>query len=333
MDDYVQILARMHHLDLDPFVQAGIELSPRPADAALTGIRAYERAFRLSKVHPDPFMEFCLRWLKRHPPRHHVRPSVVVWDSGQFLHRQGRITAVIDIELAHIGDPMMDLAGLRMRSSVIDYGNLNDLYRRYEELTGDEVDLDAIEYHHFSFTITTQLALHRAVADPAPETDLMNYMQWCSECNLYAVEALADLVGVTLDKVELPAPQYSPASAAHRHLVDSIRAMEGVDEVSSYQLRAAYRLARHLKRFDEIGSFLAECDIDEVAAIVGRRPSDWADAERMLEAFVLEAETGYDADLIRLFHRRLERQRFLLGPDGSAIARHLPIQPIRSPST
>jgi aminoglycoside phosphotransferase (APT) family kinase protein len=330
MDEYVGILARMHHLDVGPFAEAGAALPARPSDVARTGIRAYERAYRVGKVRPDPFMEFCLGWLARNPPRHRVRPSVIVWDSGQFHHRAGRISALLDLELAHIGDPMMDLAGLRMRGTVIDYGPLDDLYRRYEDLTGDEVDRVAIAYQHFAFAITTQLAYHRALVEPTPDSDLMTYMQWCSESNLYAIEALAGFVGIELESVDLPDPSPSPAAVAHRHLVNSLRAMEGSDERSAYQLRTAFRLARHLQRVDEIGAALTQQDLDDVATVIGPRPSSWAESERELERFVIGADPRSDATLIRLFHRRLERQRALLGPAGSAMARHNPLQPIRA---
>jgi hypothetical protein len=318
MDEYVGILARMHHLDVGPFAEAGAELPARPSDVARTGIRAYERAYRAGKVRPDPFMEFCLGWLARNPPRHRVRPSVVVWDSGQFHHRAGRISALLDLEL-------------RMRGTVIDYGPLDDLYRRYEDLTGDEVDRVAIAYQHFAFTITTQLAYHHGLVEPTPDSDLMTYMQWCSESNLYAIEALAGFVGIELETVDLPDPSPSPAAVAHRHLVDSLRAIEGNDERSAYQLRTAFRLARHLQRVDEIGAALREDDLDDVAAVIGPRPSSWAESERELERFVIGADPRSDATLIRLFHRRLERQRALLGPAGSAMARHNPLQPIRAP--
>jgi aminoglycoside phosphotransferase (APT) family kinase protein len=331
MDEYVQILARLHRLAVGTFAEAGAELSDQPSDAALTGIRAYERAYRVEKVRPDPFMEFCLGWLGRNPPRHRVRPSVVVWDSGQFLHRHGRISALLDLELAHIGDPMMDLAGLRMRSSVIDYGPLDDLYRRYEDLTGDEVDPGAIAYHHFAFALTTQLAYHRGLVEPTSDSDLMTYMHWCSESNLYAVEALAGFVGIELEKVALSEPSPSPSAVAHRHLVDSLRAMAGSDERSAYQLRIAFRLARHLQRVDAIGASIIEHDLDDVAAIIGHRPSTWVESERELERFVIGADPGFDRPLIRLFHRRLERQRTLLGPEGSAMTRHRPLPPIGAP--
>jgi aminoglycoside phosphotransferase (APT) family kinase protein len=329
MDEYVEILVRMHHLDLKEFVDAGAELPPHAPDAAQTGIRAYERAYRVSKVRPDPFMEFCLRWLARNPPRHAVRPSVVVWDSGQFMHRNGRVVALLDLELAHIGDPMMDLAGLRMRSSVINYGSLGELYRRYQEQSGDAVDLAAIEYHHFAFAITTQLAYHRSLVEPTADSDLMNYLQWCSESNLYAIEALAGFAGIELDEVDLPEPSSSPASVTHRHLTESLRTMRGGDERSAYELRIAFRLARHLQRSDEVGASLAAENADDVATLVGHRPATWEEADHELERFVMRAGLEWDVPLIRLFHRRLERQRALLGPPGSAIAQHIPLESIR----
>jgi hypothetical protein len=222
----------------------------------------------------------------------------------------------------------MDLAGLRMRDTVIGYGDLRSLYRRYEELTGEAVDLDAIEHHHFAFALTSQLALHGAMAEPLPDTDLMTYMQWCSESNLYAVESLAHILGVALDDPDPPVPQASAVTGGHRHLVRSLRIMQGADDVGAYRLRIAFRLARHLERYNEIGAALVSDDLDDLAPLLGRRPARWEDAEAELERFVQGAGPGGDAALVRLFHRRLQRRRMLLGPPGSAMAAHLPLQPI-----
>src|ERR1035441_909344 len=76
------------------------------------------------------------------------------------------------------------LEGFRMRDTVIGFGDLRRLYRRYTEATGTDVDLGALEYFHFAFALTTQLALQGASAEPGPETDLMTYRHWCSESNL-----------------------------------------------------------------------------------------------------------------------------------------------------
>ena len=37
----------------------------------------------------------------------------------------GKILAVLDLELGHIGDPMMDLAAWRMRDTVVGYGDMH----------------------------------------------------------------------------------------------------------------------------------------------------------------------------------------------------------------
>ena len=57
----------------------------------------------------------------------------MVWDSGQFHHVDGHFTTVMDVEIGHLGDPMMDLAAWRMRETVIPFGDFNELYDRYGE--------------------------------------------------------------------------------------------------------------------------------------------------------------------------------------------------------
>src|SRR5206468_10842732 len=138
-------------------------------------------------------------------------------------------------------------------------------------------------------------------------------------------ESLAQFTGVTLDEVEMPEPEVSPVSIAHDHLVRSLRSMPVADELGSYQQRIAFRLARHLARFNEIGARVVERDLDDLQALLGTRPSSWPDGEAALERFVLTAGPEHDAALIMLFNRRLNRQRMLLGPPGSAMTTHLPL--------
>ena len=331
VDDYVQILARLHALDIAPFVDAGIMRADRPQQSGTFGLSRYEKVYRSVKVHPDPLMEFCLAWLRRNPPDSKGRESAIVWDSGQFHHADGRIVAVLDVEIGHVGDPMMDLAAWRMRDTVIGYGNFAELYDRYSELTGEPVDLDAIQRHHFAFTLTNQLPLGAALREPAPESDLMTNMQWCCETNLFATEALAELIDVELPTVETPNPRSSRASAAHEHLVRGLRSVDTEDEYIRYKLRTMFRLARHVARVDEIGDAVSEDDVDDLHQLLGQRPASWFEGEAELERFVLaDANTGrHDEALVALFHKRNLRAQMLLGPAGSAMARHLPIQMFR----
>lgn len=331
VDDYLQVLARMHALDIGPFVEGGIIRAERPEESGTFGQSRYELVYRSAKTHPDPLMEFCLGWLHRNPPRSGGRESPIVWDSGQFHHHDGRIAAVLDVEIGHIGDPMMDLAAWRMRDTIIGYGDFPTLYDRYGELSGEPVDLDAIKRHHFMFTLTNQLGLGQFLRDPPDGSDLMTNLQWCAETNLFATEALADILDVDLPTVEVPEERWSRATPALDHLVRDLRGVQTTDEYLRYHLRTLFRAARHAARADAIGDAVSEADLDDLHQLFGHRPASWLEGEAELERFVLaDAGTGqHDEALLGVFHKRNLRAHQLLGPAGSAMASHLPIQTLR----
>jgi len=328
VDDYLRVLVRIHALDPRPFAEAGILRAASPAESGTYGMSRYETIYRATKNAPEPFMEFCLGWLRRNPPSSRGREAVIVWDSGQFHHASGKIAALLDLELGHIGDPMMDLAAWRMRDTVVGFGDFKQLYARYAELSGKPVDLPALMRHHFAFTLTNQLVFGAALRKPPPESDLMTNLQWCCETNLFATEALAEILQLELPALETPAPRDSRGAVANAQLVRSLAALQTEDEFTQYKLRALFRLARHAARVDEIGDESARADLDDLQALLGRRPAGWREGEAELEQFVLaDAATGrHDEALVRLFHKRNLRAQMLLGPAGSAMARHLAIQ-------
>ncbi len=60
----------------------------------------------------EPSIRGALRWLRRNPPPEPAKPAIVHGDyrSGNFLFTpDGRISAVLDWEMCHIGDPMEDI--------------------------------------------------------------------------------------------------------------------------------------------------------------------------------------------------------------------------------
>ena len=167
-----------------------------------------------------------------------------------------------------------------------------------------------------------------SLRQPPPETDLMTNSQWCCETNLFATEALAALLQVELPSVETYAARESRGSAAAAHLVQSLAALPTEDEFTRYKLRMLFRLARHTARVGEIGAETERGDLDDLHALLGRRPASWREGEAELERFVLaDAAVGHhDVALVQLFHKRNLRAQMLLGPAGSAMARHATIQ-------
>jgi len=328
VDEYLQQLARLHRLDPAPFVAAGV-MHPGPGeDSGMVGHRNMEARYRARKRHADPFAEFSLGWLHRHLPRGNGRLAPCVWDSGQFHHHDGHLVAILDLEFGHVGDPLGDITIWRMRDTLIGFGDMRRLYARYEDLTGEPIDLEAVKRHHFAACIGNQLQFGAAVANPLPETDLMTYMQWNSETNLMASDFLGEYLGIELPDVEPPPMPESRHDATFRHLVDSLGSVQTADRELQHDLRLAFRMARHLQRRSEIGDALDAADVDDVHQLLGRRPDDWLDAERELERFVIaDAGTGrHDEELTILFHKRNLRTHMALGPAGSSMVRHYQCQ-------
>lgn len=328
VDEYLQQLVRLHSLDLQPFVEAGLMRARTPDESAVLMHYELERLWRTRKRHPNPFLEFCLGWLHRNPPQSCGRETPILWDSGQFHHHNGRLTAVLDLEFGHIGDPMADLAVWRMRDTLIPFGDFKALYARYATLSGRPVDVEAIKRHHFAATLSNEMIFGPAVLDPVPETDLMNNMQWNSETNLHATEFLCEYMGLEPPAIEVPPATRQRTANTFNHLIQALRKLPGVDEFAAHEIRLAFRTARHLARWSEVGSDLEKADLDDIHRILGRRPASGWEADAQLERFVLaDRETGrFDEQLVGLFHRRNLRNHAQLGPIGSKMVAHYPTQ-------
>jgi aminoglycoside phosphotransferase (APT) family kinase protein len=328
VDEYLQQLARLHAEDPAPFIAAGI-VHPRPGqDSGMAGHANMQRRYRERKRHVDPFAEFGLGWHNRHQPEGQGRLAPCVWDSGQFHHDNGHLVAIIDLEFGHVGDPLGDITIWRMRDTLIPFGNMTQLYARYEQLTGTPVDIEAVKRHHFAACIGNQLQFGAAVARPDLNTDLMTFMQWNSETNLMATEFLGEYLGLDLPEVDVPDGRATRHDETFRQLVDTLGTVAVDDSEVQHQLRLAFRMARHLHRRSEIGDALDEADLDDLEDFLGHRPASWLDGERELEQFVIDdAAVGkYDAELTLLFHNRHLRTHMALGPPGSSMTRHYQCQ-------
>jgi len=312
LDHYVELIARMHRIDLAEAEAIGLERPTTPEQLGFGDLDHWERAYRREKRRPDPMIEFTLGWLRRNVPRHRSRAALIQSDAGQFLFDRGRITALHDFELAYLGDPMAEFAGLRNRTLSEPLGDLRRAIRRYEELVGEPADLRAIDYHTVRFGLVTPLSTAHLVADPPAGVELVQYLAWYLVYGRQCLEVMAHVEGVPLQPILLPKPASTRHSTAHAALVSMLAPLPGADPIQAYQTRTAERVARYLERAELFGPALEEQNLDEVGALVGRRPGSWSEGDQALEAFVLRADAGSDAALIGYFHRHFSRQEALL---------------------
>jgi aminoglycoside phosphotransferase (APT) family kinase protein len=146
-----EALARIHAIDPDSL--HGVLPTPS-GDPALDQIAEWER--QLDEIgEPLPAVELGLRWLRAHAPKP-AEPTLVHGDFrlGNFIVDEGGLAAVIDWELAHLGDPAEDIGWLCIRSwrfgnddrPVAGVGQLQDFASAYEAAGGASIDPDRVRY-------------------------------------------------------------------------------------------------------------------------------------------------------------------------------------------
>jgi aminoglycoside phosphotransferase (APT) family kinase protein len=144
-------LARIH--SVDPSELASV-LPSSPQDPALGQIEEWER--QIDEVgEPMPAVELGLRWLRANAPEP-VAPRLVHGDFrlGNFIVGADGLGAVIDWELAHLGDPAEDIGWLCIRSwrfgndesPMAGVGTLDDFASAYEAAGGARVDRERVRY-------------------------------------------------------------------------------------------------------------------------------------------------------------------------------------------
>jgi aminoglycoside phosphotransferase (APT) family kinase protein len=146
-----EALARIHAIDP---AELDVVLPPSDSDPALAQIEEWER--QLDEIgEPLPAVELGLRWLRTNAPEP-AEARLVHGDFrlGNFIVDADGLAAVIDWELAHLGDPAEDIGWLCIRSwrfgnddrPVGGVGNLEGFIAAYESAGGAPVDRDRVRY-------------------------------------------------------------------------------------------------------------------------------------------------------------------------------------------
>lgn len=314
--EFVDMMAKMHQIDVEELSELGIKKPKSAEEMALGDIGRWVKSYQKHKVRPEPFIEFLIRWVHANVPQGRTEVALLQGDAGQFLFDAGRVTAMIDLELAYFGDPAADLAALFARDLSEPMPNLADAIARYGERTGKPVDPRVVMYHGVRFGLCTPLSVAHLIAEPTADLELVQYLAW------YWVYARAPFEWVAqLDGIEL-APWTPPAEAPTRHyaghdfLGKAIAALPGDNAMARYQQDIVARAAVYLERADRWGAALEDEDLTEATAILGSRPANWQECDAALEKLVMEEPPNpeRDAALVRLFHRRCLRNEWLMAP-------------------
>jgi aminoglycoside phosphotransferase (APT) family kinase protein len=324
MRHFMEILVRQHALDPQRFAAAGLE-APRSSEAfALDDLRVWEHAYEKATSEPVPLITFTCEWLRRHAPQRMAEIVLVQGDTGpgNFLFDGPRITAITDWEMAHLGDPMDDLALLRSRDMYYPCGDMRECFQLYAELSGRPVDLDAVRYYTVKAMIIVPLSLAPVMENLDPRTE---HAEWIAQYVYYertTAEALAESMGIELRPLEIPEPEPGPRAHLFEILQENLRdeqlpAIE--DSYRKFRMQMTLRLVQHLCNAELLGPALDAQELEDLGQLLGRRPASLREGRRALDALVREQGHRREEELVRHFHRHaLRAQALMRGAMGMA---------------
>jgi len=153
---FVDILAAIHRLE---WRALGLDFLGPPANEDSCGmmeIEKWEAIVDREALEPQPVLRAACRWLRRRlpPPAQRIVLVHADYRTGNFLcDPQGQIVGVLDWEMAHLGDPMEDIAWACLRpwrwmgdEQVGGLLRREEFYEKYSAASGLRVDEEAVRF-------------------------------------------------------------------------------------------------------------------------------------------------------------------------------------------
>ena len=180
--DFIGALAALHCFDWRATSLAKWGEGVTFENAAYRQIDDWEARFRRWALRPHPMAHRALAWLRANAPVA-KRLSLVHGDYrlGNFLEKNGRISAILDWELVHLGDPVEDLGWAFLPQYrggtplVCGLASEAKFLARYEERSGLSVHLASLRFY-LVFSLL-KLAFTHIAAARCFENGLFNDMR------------------------------------------------------------------------------------------------------------------------------------------------------------
>lgn len=329
--DFMRILAATHRLD--PVALNLPELGPvRSArEHALERVTAIRRrAARLDGT-TDPLLAITLDWLERNVPSYDGPVVLVQGDTGpgNFLYQNGRVTAVLDWELCHWGDPMDDLAWVTLRAVQDTFTDVPARLNEYAEASGHRIDVDRIRYYRVFAEATMATLLPPADTsraydpDRPADRDYGNLMLYQQLHRRLWLEALSEVMDLGLERPEIADPtEHSPW---HVHYGEALAMLKTItprinDPLAAQWSKGVARLVRYLGDLDTSGRDLARAEVEEVGEVLGAEFDSVTAAREALDAAYADGSID-DATYVRCTWNRVMRDDYLMRNASGALGR------------
>ena len=236
-------LRTLHALDADTIAISDVGRTARAELELWAGIAAT----RISP--PSPYVDFAVDFLRARFPGEPPRLALVHGDAGpgNLLWRDGRITALLDWEMSHFGDPLDDLAFLTVRAAMfgLPLERFAEQVRDHYARAAGELDERRLRYWQAVSVLRNLIICLSSVSNPVRGRDRLVHWMLIPSLNLLLMRTLAALDGIALPSPP-PAPAVSelPGGEVIRAIAAELGELVGAIEDPERRQRA--RRARYL---------------------------------------------------------------------------------------
>jgi hypothetical protein len=305
----------------------------------LAGIRASFEA-QDAREPIDLLARVQLNHLLDQVPDFDGEPVLVQGDTGpgNFMYDGDRVTAIVDWELAHIGDPMDDIAWLSWRATQHGWPDFPARLREYEHQSGITVEPSRIEYYRLN--ACARLGASFGLADMGQAAQRLRAAMLAGRGDV-TVDRTADGSGFIMNMLhrrmrltaqadamgfELPGRDVEDESevGSHAYLYDVVLdQLKGIvervdDRVASNLAKGAARQVKYLKEIDRNGASYERDELDDVRRLLGATPATVDDGRVALADAARDGKVALDDYL--LYHwNRLIRDDWLMKPSSGAM--------------
>ncbi|MEX1217740.1 MAG: phosphotransferase family protein [Acidimicrobiales bacterium] len=323
MEDFIRVIARMHTLDLDALGLDDVMpyLPTTPQEAALNDVDlALEQWESFLSTHSDPLITYGVRWLRDHAPTSIARLSLVQGDTGpvNFMFDGNEVSAIIDLEWGHYGDPLEDLGNICTREFWNPSGGLNGLFHLYESVSGIPYTKFAAQYYRVQQNVRGMIPIHAVSVNAHPRESLAWFLCYRYLGDRATCESLAEAAGLVVERPIMPDETFGHgtkdvlADAALWSLEKDV-APNLSDPFAQSRANDAAILIKIIDRKRRFGALLDAIECDELAPLLGVRPPTRAEGMEMLNQRIRDHEFDNDA-VITYLTRRAYRDEWLYEP-------------------
>lgn len=315
--DFLGHLARLHAVDAADPALAALGDPREPPSTIIRNRLAELRAENLANV-ADPILQLAIEWLIGNVPPDRGPAVVLHGDAGpgNFLYRDNKVTALVDWELTHLGDPMEDLAQIWVRSLIQPFVPMREAFAAYEAASGTPVDVTRVKYHRLYF----QIGFSVKGGAGLPPTGMG--MMFGTMHRRIIVESLAELSGVPLRSVALPEVEASPAERGFDAVLADLKDVivpALADERASAKAKGMARMVKYWRMRDRYGSIFDSQEMAELAGILGSDSGSLHEARTALGHRIAAGTVPFTAAL-ELCHARVTRETALMADAMGALA-------------